>query len=128
MRAVRLAANRRAPLVIAGADDLVAVARQVHLRTTPPGSPFVVCGKRPHESDGSLRVTATVADASAAFDRAAGGTVCVRAYEPPAGYDELRDATSRPHAAAQLFICATKASKRADVVTPPILVPQAGST
>jgi hypothetical protein len=124
LRAIRATAYRRAPLVIAGAEDLVAVARQIHLRTTPPAAPFVVCGRHRYESDASLRVTATIADASAAFERAAGGTICVRARDLPIGYDELLHATLKSRAGAQLFICAKKAPKRSDLVAPPILAPK----
>jgi hypothetical protein len=123
-QAIRATGYRRAPLVIAGAEDLVAVARQIHLRTTPSAAPFVVCGKHRYEADASLRVTAITEDASAAFDRAAGGTVCVRASDLPVGYDELLQATREPRARTQLFLCARKASKRSDVVAPPILVPK----
>ena len=45
------------PLVIGGVDDLVAVARQIHLRSMAPSAPFVVCGDR-READSSVRVTA----------------------------------------------------------------------
>lgn len=123
MRAVRATANRRAPLVLSGTDDLVAVARQIHCRTMPPKTAFVVCGK-PRESDASVRVTTTLANTSAALERADGGTICIRADRLPARYDELVEATSAPYATAQLFVCATKTAKRWDPVTPPIVVPE----
>jgi hypothetical protein len=127
VRAIRAAANRRSPLVIAGADDLVAVARQIHVRTAASTAPFVVCGKRPDVADGSVRVTASIADASTAFASAAGGTVCVRADRPPKGYDKLRQASAAYQSAAQLFICAKtakQAARRVDLLAPPILVPK----
>jgi hypothetical protein len=124
MRAIRTAAYRRAPLVIVGVDDLVAVARQIHLRTTVPGSPFVVCGKRLYDADRYVRVTATLTDASAALAAAAGGTVCVRYHKRPVGYDLLEGATLETHAAAQLYICARKASQAPTLVKTPIMVPK----
>jgi hypothetical protein len=36
MRAIRTAIDKRAPLELVGPDDLVAVARQIHLRISPP--------------------------------------------------------------------------------------------
>lgn len=124
MRAIRAAGNRREPLMLAGVDDLVAVARQIHIRTTPLATPFVVCASKERESDTSIRVTATVADPSAAIAEAAGGTVCVRANKLPAGYDELLSATSDLQTTAQLFICAQKVSKHWDHLIPPVTVPK----
>ena len=113
MRAVRGAALRRGSLVLAGADDLVPVARQIHLLATPPNARFLVFGKL-LESDASLRLTATTESASAAIEQAAGGTVCVRADKPPDGYDDLVDATFQPQAMAQLYQCTKKVPKRAE--------------
>jgi len=123
LRAIRAAAARHTPLTIAGADDLVAVARQLHLRTRPRAAPFVVCGPGPRESDLQLRVTATLDDARAAFELAAGGTVCVRADELPVGFDHLTAAARDPKAHAQLIICANTGSKWTDATAPAIVVP-----
>lgn len=109
IQAIRAAANQRRPLVIGGPDDLVAVARQIHLRTTPPGAPFVVCDER-RELDAAVRVTANHADPAAAFELAAGGTVCVRAEQLPVEFDQLMEAARAPgvRARTQLIICANK--------------------
>ena len=95
--------------MIGGAEDLVAVARQIHRRTTVPGAPFVVCGPRPHQSDKSLGVLSH-ADATAAYNLAAGGTVCVRADELPKRYSHLVQLTSDRGARAQLMVCAENAT------------------
>ncbi len=110
MRAVRGAALRRGSLVLAGADDLVPVARQIHLRATPPKSPFIVYGKL-LESDASLRLMGTTAGVATALELAAGGTVCVRADKPRDGYDDLEDKTSLPQAVAQLYQCIKKVKR-----------------
>ena len=123
-RTIRAAANQRAPLVIAGADDLVAVARQIHLRTTAPGAPFVVCGPKPRQEDATLRVTATHPDATVACELAAGGTVCVRADDLPVGFDHLVEVSRDRRAQARLIICAIKTSKRMNATAPSILVPR----
>jgi hypothetical protein len=120
--AIRTAAERRAPLVIAGDDDLVAIAYQIHRRGMSPSTPFVVCGPR-RQSDVSLRVTATHADPVTALAHAAGGTVCVRAEQPPAGLHHLTRMFREQSAPAQLIICAGETSKRA-AVAPSIIVPQ----
>jgi hypothetical protein len=117
--AIRTAAERRAPLVIAGDDDMVAIAYQIHRRTTSPSTPFIVCGPR-RQSDASLRVTATLADPLTALDQAAGGTVCVRAEQPPNGLHHLMR-MFREH--AQLIICASETSTRT-AVAPSIIVPR----
>jgi pSer/pThr/pTyr-binding forkhead associated (FHA) protein len=110
IQAIRAAANQRRPLVIGGADDMVAVARQLHRRTIAPGAPFVVCGIGPHESDLSVNITATHADPATAFELALGGTVCVRAEKLPVRLERLMeiagDRLARTH--TQLIICVNK--------------------
>ena len=123
LRAIRAAAVKGTPLTIAGDDDQVAVARQIHLRTKLRAAPFVVCGPGPRESDLQLRVTATHDDAKAAFELAAGGTVCVRADDLPVGFDHLAKAARDPEALAQLIICANTGSKRTEAMAPAIVVP-----
>jgi hypothetical protein len=109
IQAIRVAANRRQPLIIGGTEDLVAVARQIHLRTTPRGTPFVVCGER-REPDVAVHVTAIEADPAAAFACAASGTVCVRAEQLPVDFDRLMAVAHEPavRARTQLIICASK--------------------
>jgi hypothetical protein len=109
IQAIRAAANQRRPLVIGGVDDLVAVARQIHLRTTGPGAPFVVCDDR-READAGVRVTANHEDPATAFELAAGGTVCARVEELPAKFDRLMEAARAPgvRARTQLILCVNK--------------------
>ena len=123
----RAAGHRRAPLTLAGTDDLIAVARQIHLRVTPPAAPFIVCGKRVQE-DMSVPVTATIGDPSTALEQAAGGTVCVRIDKRFAGLSELVGATLRPQAVAQLYQCTTtkKRSTSVDATSVGIVVPSLG--
>jgi FHA domain len=123
MRAIRAAAALRAPLSLASPDDVVAVARQIHRHTAHADAPFIVCGRRPREIDASVRVTATHADPAASFALAAGGSVCVRAENSPARFEQLLDAARDPRAQAQLIICASMRSKRALVTSPRIVVP-----
>lgn len=125
IQAIRTAVNQRRPLVIGGADDLVAVARQIHLRTAAPNAPFVVCGDQLRKSDDAVRVTATAADPATAFELAAGGTVCARAEELPVEFDQLLEAAREPaiRAGTQLIICATNAprwSKVNQLLVPPL--------
>lgn len=123
MRAIRAAATQRAPLSLAGTDDLVAVARQIHRCTTKAGSPFVVCGRGSRVADASVRVTSTQTEQPAALELAAGGTVCVRAENLPAGFEWLVNASREPRARTQLVICANTTSKHSSVAPPLIVVP-----
>jgi hypothetical protein len=125
IQAIRTAANQRRPLVIGGADDLVAVARQIHLRTTAPDTPFVVCSDQPRKPDDAVRVTATAADPATAFELAAGGAVCVRAEELPVELDSLLEAAREPaiRSGTRLIICASNAprwSKVNQLLVPPL--------
>ena len=124
IQTIRLAANQRRPLVISGDDDLVAVARQIHLRTTVPGAPFVVCGER-RESDAAVHVTAIDADPVAAFELAAGGTVCVRAEQLSVEFDRILEAAHEPGVRdqTQLIVCASK-TPRWWKVSNPLVVPK----
>lgn len=108
IQVIRAAANQRRPLLIGGPEDPVAVARQIHLRTSAPGAPFVVCGDRPRALDLGVRVTATHADPTKAFECAVGGTVCVRAEQVPGGFARLKAAWRGPRVRArtQLIISA----------------------
>jgi hypothetical protein len=100
------------------------VARQIHLRTTLSGAPFVVCGER-REPDFSVRVTATEPNPAAAFELAAGGTVCVRAEQLPVEFDRLLEAAQEPgvRARTQLIICANN-TPRWWRVSNPLVVPE----
>ncbi len=124
---IREAASLGRPLVIGGAEDMVAVARQIHLRTNALGGLFVVCGERPRESDLSLNVTATHADPATAFELAAGGTVCVRAEQLPVRIDRLLEIAGdeRARNRTQLIVCARK-PPRWWKASPAIVVPKLG--
>jgi hypothetical protein len=106
MRAVRAAFEKRAPrLEIVSTDDLVAVARQIHLRISPPDAPFVVCGTDMRALDDGLRLT-FVKRASAALPLAHGGTVCVRTTELPTDYRAVQQALETSDS-VQSYVCAT---------------------
>ena len=120
--AIRTAAERRAPLVIAGDDDLVAIAYQIHRRTTSPSTPFIVCGPD-RQSDASLRVTATHADPITALDHAAGGTVCVRAEQAPDVVHHLMEKYREHPVPAQLILCTGETSNRTALASS-MIVPQ----
>jgi FHA domain len=123
VRAIRAAANRRAPLVIAGADDVMAVARQIHRRAMPPTAPFVICGPASREPDISVGIRAIHPDATAAVRMACRGTVCVRADDLPPDFDWLVKTSKERRGPVQLFICASKAPRRRTEAAPPLTIP-----
>lgn len=123
LRAIRSTATHRTPLSIAGAEDVVAIGRQIHRCTMGLDAPFVVCGPKPRLLDGSLRVTASQSDPAMAVRRAAGGTVCVRTESLPAGFHELMRESRKPRSRAQLTVCANTTVRSASVTPPLIVVP-----
>jgi FHA domain-containing protein len=117
VRAIRWAAYRRIPLTIAGREDLVGVARQLHTRCMPPRAPFVVCGRR-YKSEARIEATKTTDNVFDAFELAEGGTICVRASDLPDDYDELYDMV-HDSPSSQLYIVSKRASRgRPDRVQP----------
>lgn len=123
LREIRAAANQRTPLLIAGADDVVAVARQIHRRTQGQAAPFVVCSRRSSETDLALRVSSTQADPAAALELASGGTVCVRTDRLPNRFTWLMTSVRNPRARAQLVVCSRETPERPATIAPSFVVP-----
>jgi hypothetical protein len=55
LRAVRMAATRRVPLVLCGAGDLAQVAQAIHRHALGSDRPFVVADPRRREADATVR-------------------------------------------------------------------------
>jgi hypothetical protein len=89
LRSVDLARRHRTQLVICGQGDLVAVAHGLHRRAFGADAPFIVCDPRRGDTPASVRSPANVADVRAAFDAAAGGSLCVRRRRPPPNFEAL---------------------------------------
>jgi hypothetical protein len=83
LRAVDLATQHQAALVLCGAGDLVPVAHALHRRTLGADRPFVVCDPRRGDAPASVRSPVCYGTGASAVPASAGGTLCVRTRRPP---------------------------------------------
>lgn len=125
LRALRLAATRRAALALCGHGDLVPIARGLHRRTLGD-RPFVLCdgrraGAAPERAHG--RAAPERAHGLAAFHAAAGGSLCVLARRLPRDFAALAAALRDPAARVQLIVCGPRPIERPDLVMAPIEIP-----
>jgi hypothetical protein len=122
LRMVRLAAMRRAILVLCGDFDLAPIAEDLHRLTLTPERPFVLCNPRRRASEESFMKCAP--DGLAAVAQALGGTVCI--YDdrrcPPDVVEMLRE-LRQPTCQTQLVVCAKNADKAAIFNSAPIVIP-----
>jgi hypothetical protein len=89
LRAIDLAREHRAQLVLCGRGDLVPLAYGLHRRALDADTPFIVCDPRRGNTPASVRSPANYVDVSAAFDAAAGGSLCIRRRRPPHDFGSL---------------------------------------
>ena len=89
LRAIDLAREHRAQLVLCGHGDLVPLAYGLHRRALGAETPFIVCDPRRGNTPASVRSPANYVDVAAAFEAAAGGSLCVRRRRPPRGFSSL---------------------------------------
>jgi hypothetical protein len=92
LRSLALALGRRATLVLCGEGDMVPIAWALHRRTLGPDSPFIVCDPRRGTRAASVRSPANRSSGVAAFEAAAGGSLCVRMRRLP---DDFRALVAR---------------------------------
>jgi hypothetical protein len=123
LQALRAAATKHAPLSLLSVEDTVFVAHRIHRHVGCPDTPFVVCGPEPRKVDRWLRGAVMIRDLEAGVRHAgAGGTVCCRADDPPAGYErlgELADSIGR----RMLLMVSAITTDNIDVTQPSIFVP-----
>lgn len=105
LRAIRLAAARRSPLVLRGEDDQVPLAHALHRRVLGPAAPFVVCDRHRETLPASVRSPANHGSGVAAFEAAAGGSLCVRSSRLPHDLPELLRLVDEPDSRVQLIVC-----------------------
>ena len=89
LRSIDLAREHRAQLLLCGHGDLVPIAYGLHRRALGAASPFIVCDPHRGNTAASVRSPANCIDVAAAFEAAAGGSVCVRRRRPPQGFSSL---------------------------------------
>jgi hypothetical protein len=123
LQALRAAATKQLPLSLVGAEDTVFIAYRIHRHIGNPESPFVVCSPEPRKADRWLRGAIMIRDLESGVHRAAaGGTVCCRADDPPAGYDRLR-ALADSTGCRTLLIVSGDTARNINVRAPSIFVP-----
>jgi FHA domain len=104
LRSARMAAARRATLVLRGDGDLVQIARAIHDHTRGTDRPFIVCDPR-RRGESSVRSVASLSTGKAALAEAAGGSLCMRAERPPRDFKELLAMLQAPHSQVQFIVC-----------------------
>jgi hypothetical protein len=105
LRAIRLAAALRSPLVLHGEEDLVPLAYALHRRVLGIGAPFVVCDSRRHDLPASVRGPINRRSGMAAFELAAGGSLCMPHRRLPCDLPELLRSLREPDHRVQLIVC-----------------------
>lgn len=123
LRAVRLAATRRAALVLCGDGDLVAIAHDLHRRVIGPDKPFVSCDPRRREVSANVRSAMNFAKGMQALSAAKGGSLCVWTNRLPRDFNEVTAALRHPSAEAQLTVCAHTPAEARSFIAAPIVIP-----
>ena len=105
LRALRFAAASRSKLVLHGEEELVPLAYALHRRVLGADAPFVVCDSRRGDLPASVRSPASRRSAMAAFELAAGGSLCVQSRSLPPDLPELLKSFYEPDHRVQLIVC-----------------------
>ncbi|MBA3503694.1 MAG: FHA domain-containing protein [Deltaproteobacteria bacterium] len=108
LRAIRMAATRRAVLALCGEADLVAIAHSLHRIALGPDRPFVSCDPRRLETKESARAVENHPTGMQAIAAATGGTVCVLRSRLPPDFASVVSAVRSPEARVQLVVCSVK--------------------
>jgi hypothetical protein len=123
LRAIRLAATRRVPLVLCGQDDLTQIAKAIHRHALGVLRPFVVSDPRRREGDENVRAPENTESGMAAVGRALGGSLCVWSKRLPRDFTEVRVALRDPAVRVQLIICIDSPRQSKPYCVDPIVIP-----
>jgi hypothetical protein len=127
LRSIRMAATRRAALVLRGNGDLVPIARAIHHRTLGAERPFIVCDPRRHRSRATVRSPENYETGMPAFTAATGGSLCVRSLRLPRDFSSVLTAIRDPTSRVQLVVCAQVFQDCEPDLAVPITVPPLAS-
>lgn len=105
LRAIRLAAAWRSTLVLQGEEDLVPLAHSLHRRVLGSAAPFVICDRRRGELPATVRSPTNRGSGVAAFEAAAGGSLCLRSSRLPHDLPEFLRLLDEPDTRVQLIVC-----------------------
>lgn len=123
LRAIRMAATRRAALVLCGDGDLVPTANSIHRHARGPDRPFVVCDPRRQPGKATVRSAENCATGLEALAAASGGTLCVRSERLPGDFREVMEALRAPPLQVQLVMCAEALEDCESCHMTPIVIP-----
>jgi len=127
LRAIRLAATRRAPLVLYGPGDLISVAHAIHRHTLGRAKPFVVSDPRRREGEENVRSAGNIETGLAAMLRARGGSLCLWRRRLPHDFADVRLALRDPSTRVQLIVCAESRRNIKPYHVEPIVIPPLSS-
>lgn len=123
LRSIRMAATRRAALVLCGDGDLVPTARSIHRHALGSDRPFIVCDPRRRRGKATVRSAENYEAGLPALAAARGGSLCVRSRRLPRDFDQVVAALRDPDAGVQLVVCAGPSEQGAPYLAAPITVP-----
>lgn len=122
LRAIRMSASRRVPLVLVGDDNLMSIARSLHRRFHDPDRPFVVCDPRRKRADENIRAAQNFDLGFPALVAAMRGTLCVWSQKLPKDWEATREMLALPETRVQLIVC-SRDREGARAFGEPIVVP-----
>jgi hypothetical protein len=105
LRALRLAAANRTPLVLCGDGDLVPIAQALHRHTLGDDRPFILCDPRRRAPDPTVRSAENIQPALAALAAAQGGSLCVWRDRLPRDFDQVCAELRTQALRVQLIAC-----------------------
>jgi pSer/pThr/pTyr-binding forkhead associated (FHA) protein len=127
LRSIRMAATRRAALVLHGDGDLVPIARAIHRRAFGADRPFIVCDPRRRQTRETVRSPENYETGMAAFAAATGGSLCVRRLRLPKDFRSVVTAFRDPSSQVRLVICTQTPEECEEYLVVPITIPPLAS-
>src|ERR1041384_4935097 len=123
LRAIRLAATRRVPLVLGGAGDLTQLAYAIHRHALGPARPFLVSDPRRREADENVRTAENSETGMAALQRAGRASWCVWSKRLPPDFEQVRAALKEPKTRVQLNVCVDTLRQSRPYHVEPVVIP-----
>lgn len=123
LRSVRMAAARRAALVLCGDGDLVPTAGSIHRHARGSDRPFIVCDPRRQPGKATVRSPENYATGMEALAAASGGTLCVRRERLPRDFEEVVAILLAPGSQVQLVVCGDLLEESEQYRARPLVIP-----
>lgn len=123
LRGARLAASRRAILVLCGDQELVPLAAELHRLTLGPERPFVLCNPARRTTELPDVPFRCVSSGLAALAEAPGGTVCLYHRHLPSDLLQLVRDLRIPECQTQLVVCSSSEHDAQVFNSAPLVIP-----